>query len=115
MRSAHPRYGQKYFGTDLQKGKLCLLASSLAESNSLGIRQDAKLFAAILSPRSVLEVPKANRSYWLQLVRGELTIRGNSLLSGDGLVVTTEQFPPIETGEAEAELLLFDARLLVNS
>ncbi|MDQ3023996.1 MAG: pirin family protein, partial [bacterium] len=85
-----PTYAQKDFG-DSRRGKLCLLASTEGRKGSLQIRQDADLYAAILTAgQSVQHSVPQSRGVWLQVALGELAINGEELQAGDAAIIEGE-------------------------
>ena len=103
-----PSYEEKHFDTDSKAGKLRLIASPDGEEGSVTIHQDAKLYASILQPsQEIIHTLAAGRSAYLHLIRGQLTVNGTVLHTGDALKIQAET--QITMNEAEdAELLLFD-------
>ncbi len=49
----------------------------------------------------------SNRSYWLQVVKGQLSVNGTKLETSDALGIRAEQLLTIET-DSDVEFLLFD-------
>ena len=103
-----PSYEEKHFDTASKAGKLRLIASPDGEEGSVTIHQDAKLYASILQPsQEIKHTLAAGRSAYLHLIRGQLTVNGTVLHTGDALKIQAET--QITMNEAEdAELLLFD-------
>ncbi|MGA1475828.1 MAG: pirin family protein [Prochlorothrix sp.] len=105
-----------------KQGQLRLLASRDGRSGSVVIHQDASLYGALLSPsETVTYEGTADRSLWLQVARGALTVTttdrtgtvanaSQALQAGDGLAIAQGMTLTLE-GEAAAdtaEILLFD-------
>ena len=103
-----PSYEEKHFDTASKAGMLRLIASPDGEEGSVTIHQDAKLYASILQPsQEITHTLAAGRSAYLHLIRGQLTVNGTVLHTGDALKIQAET--QITMNEAEdAELLLFD-------
>ncbi len=102
-----PRYGQKSFLPQLQQGKLIKVLSADGSDDSIQIQQDAKLWVGWLSPQR-LSLPLAeNRHGWLQVVSGELELKGETLRAGDAVALSAEASPTLEVLSA-AEILFFD-------
>lgn len=100
-----PRYSQDSFPN---KEGATLILSPNAEEGSFKIYQDMKLWRyqyATAKSESVTLNP--NRRYWLQVVKGELTINGVSLHRSDALGISGEEALAIQT-ENDVEFLLFD-------
>ena len=105
-----PRYGQTRFPEKERRGRLRLLASPDGADGSLAIRQDARLFGAVLEPgkRVTLELHDG-RHAWLQLARGAVEVNGNALSAGDGLAASNESLLEISNADKRsAEFLAFD-------
>lgn len=77
---------------------------------TLAIHQDVDLYAARLAPgQEVAHSLRPGREAWLQVARGELSLNGVRLESGDGASAREESALAIRCeGREEAELLLFD-------
>jgi hypothetical protein len=110
-RAGHaPRYGQTRFAEEDRAGRLRLVASPDGAAGSLAIRQDARLYAAVLPPgQSVTLSLHDGRHGWVQVARGAVDVNGSELVAGDGLASSDE--PALEIaarGSEHAELLAFD-------
>lgn len=99
-----PRYEQARFD-DKIGGTLIL--SPTGENGSLRVYQDMKLWRYQMD--SDQQIPlNHERAYWLQVVKGTLSVGGQSLSAGDGLAIVQENTLNItDTGDG-AEVLLFD-------
>lgn len=103
-----PGYGQKSFEDVLAHGQLVLVASQDGRDGSIPIRQDVNLYAARPAAGALLEWSlSAGRGAWLQLIKGELEINGQTLVPGDALASETPGTLKI-TAKTAAEFLLFD-------
>lgn len=102
-----PRYDQKAF-ENKQGGTLIL--SPNAENGSFKIYQDMKLWRYQLAKNTsqIIELNNA-RNYWLQVVKGTLTINGEAVAAGDGVALSEEIALDIVAND-ESEFLLFDLR-----
>lgn len=102
-----PRYDQKRFD-DKQGGTLIL--SPNGEDGSFKVYQDTKLWRyqyAKDDKDSILL--DNNRHYWLQMVKGDLTINGNAVCQGDGVAMA--QISTLDVvANSDCEFLLFDLR-----
>ena len=47
------------------------------------------------------------RNYWLQMVKGEITVGGQKVTTSDGVAISKENAATIETS-TDAEFLFFD-------
>lgn len=112
-----PVYAERHFSKEKRQNRLCPIASGEGREDSLRIRQDAVVHAALLDGGRELELPcHSERHVWLQLARGRLEVKGLSstrvsLSSGDGLAIpaTKLQRDPLTIrAEEDSEFLVFD-------
>jgi redox-sensitive bicupin YhaK (pirin superfamily) len=103
-----PAYDQKHFSADDKRGRLRLVASPDGRDDSIRIRQDNELFAAVLGPgETVKHELKPERFAYVQVAKGSLTLNGKALETGDGAAISAEKSLEL-TGVKDAEVLLFD-------
>lgn len=103
-----PGYGQKSFETELNTKKLVHVISQDGRDGSISINQDADLYISRLKAQDELDFKlRESRGAWIQVVKGDLTINGQSVKAGDAL-----SFEKAETiqfkASADSEFLLFD-------
>jgi redox-sensitive bicupin YhaK (pirin superfamily) len=106
-----PGYEQTHFAPAEKQGQLKLVGSRDGGDGSVTIHQDVNLYATILAAdESVTHTMAADRAAWVQVIRGAITLDGQSLTAGDGAAVSDE--PQILlTGTADqAEVLVFDMK-----
>lgn len=102
-----PRYDQKRFD-DKQGGTLIL--SPNGDDGSFKVYQDAKLWRYQYAKDDKDNILlNQNRHYWLQMVKGDLSINGNALHQGDG-VAMGELCACDVVADSDCEFLLFDLR-----
>ncbi len=103
-----PRYDQKAFA-NAEGGTLIL--SPDARDNSLKVYQDMCLWRYQYSNDTADKQVSldAKRRYWIQMVRGDITVNGDKLSAGDGMAIIDEQSLTIST-HSDSEFLLFDLR-----
>ncbi|QIW15365.1 quercetin 2,3-dioxygenase [Pasteurellaceae bacterium RH1A] len=102
-----PRYAQGAFA-DQEGGTLIL--SPNEEAGSFKVYQDMKLWRYQFSTAQNQTLALApNRRYWLQMVKGELTVNGQPLEAGDALGIRQESLLELAT-QGSVEFLLFDLR-----
>ena len=103
-----PGYEQKHFDAASKRGRLRLIASPDARDGSVKIHQDASVYAALIdgTEKASLPLAKGRRAY-VHVARGELTVNGTALETGDALKVTDTAEVVLENGRG-AEVLLFD-------
>jgi redox-sensitive bicupin YhaK (pirin superfamily) len=107
-RNLTPGYEQKFFGEDERRNKLRLIASPNGSDGAVKINQDARVYASILEPDTVLtHTLKEKRYAWLQVARGTLRVNEMELKQGDGAAVGGEP-ELIVSAHDRAEFLLFD-------
>jgi redox-sensitive bicupin YhaK (pirin superfamily) len=92
-------YEQKQF-SDL-RGQWRLVASPDGKDGSVTIRQNARLYAAVLAGETLTW--QGSRG-WLQVARGEAKVGDTSLAAGDGLAFEKETL----SVHGNCEVLLFD-------
>ena len=103
-----PSYEQKAFPESERRNQLRLVASPDGHEGSLSIRQDAQLYLGTLDPgHEVAHTIAAGRHAWLQVLRGEVSLNGQSLSDGDGAAISDESSVLIRS-EGPSEVLLFD-------
>jgi redox-sensitive bicupin YhaK (pirin superfamily) len=107
-RGLPPSYEEKHFPSEARRGQLCLIAAGDGRQGAVIIHQDADLWTALLEPgESVRHALKPGRSAWLQVARGEVSLKSTTLGAGDGAAVSGEAALEI-TASAPAEVLVFD-------
>ena len=103
-----PGYEEKHFDVASKQGQLRLIASPDGSQGSVRIHQDARLYASILEANTSITHPLSpGRTAYLHLIRGQMTVNGHRLGTGDALKITGEQNVAVDQAEA-AEFLLFD-------
>lgn len=103
-----PSYEQKNFPAEEKQGRLRLVASRDGRDGAVTIHQDAEIYSSLLEPGQAVTHPlAASRHAWVQVIRGEVTVNGETLQAGDAVAVSEESQVEV-TGTESAELLLFD-------
>ena len=103
-----PGYAQKYFDPTQKRNRLRLVTSKTGRDDSISIHQDADLYESQPEAGAVVTHPlQAGRGAWLQVARGELTVNGQVLQTGDGAQIEDETLLEIASANG-AEFLLFD-------
>jgi redox-sensitive bicupin YhaK (pirin superfamily) len=104
-----PSYEQTFFAPEDKQGKLKLVASRGGDDGSVTIHQDVSLYSSILAAGETVEhILAENRHAWVQIVKGELELNGETLKQGDGAAVSDETLLKIKSLADETEFLLFD-------
>jgi redox-sensitive bicupin YhaK (pirin superfamily) len=103
-----PGYEQKRFSDAEKRGKLRLVASPDGADGSVTVHADARLFAGLLNgnEKASLVLDPKRKSY-VHLVRGELEVNGQKLVTGDAAMLEGESSLRLEAGN-DAEVLVFD-------
>ncbi len=102
-----PRYAQCAFPS--QVGPQLILSPD-EDPVALRIYQDMRLWRWQLSPAQGTQQWSLDpaRHLWLQVVRGQLTLDGQTLQAGDGLAIWEEASLSLLATEPDSEVLLFD-------
>ena len=105
-----PSYEQLAFTPEEKRNRLKQLAGPAGGEGIARINQDAKVFVAELGQGAEISYsldPK--RAAWVHAVRGEVSVNGHVLQTGDAAAVTGEGHLALAGGYApSSELLLFD-------
>lgn len=84
-----------------------LLVSSNGKSDSLTIHQNAMLWTFKSTEDATLSFPESEHTaFWVQVVKGKISLNGETGQTGDGFSVEAEERPMIFI-EKDSELLLF--------
>jgi quercetin 2,3-dioxygenase len=108
-----PSYQQVAFAPAEKRGRLRLLAApNLSEKPMTVIRQDARVYAGeFVVHETVKHAFDAERYAWVQIVKGNVSINGQSLSEGDAAAVSDErELSFMGVQPAGGEVLLFDLR-----
>lgn len=103
-----PGYEEKHFAQAEKQDRWCLVASRDGREGSLVIHQDVALYASCMSQGTHLSYTVKNeRSIYVQVTRGSITLNGEALHAGDAAAIDAQQTIKL-VADAAAELLLFD-------
>lgn len=103
--SLEPTYEQKTLPSKMNE--LMLIGSPIGGEQAIMIHQDIYLYLAHLNKNNAVEYEfKNDRKGWLQLIKGEVVLHGQTLSPGDGAMIIDEPTISIESTQ-DAELLLF--------
>jgi redox-sensitive bicupin YhaK (pirin superfamily) len=103
-----PGYEQKHFDASEKRGRLRLVVSGDGAEGSVTVHQDARMYAGLFDGAESAQLDvKAGRRLYVHLVRGELTVQGTRLRTGDALKLTEVTRLEIRDG-SDAEVLVFD-------
>lgn len=103
-----PGYEQKTFATPEKRGALRLVASNDGAQGSVTIHADAKMYAGLFDGAETahMALDPARKAY-VHVVRGQLTVNGQTLQGGDAAKLEAEATLTIANGK-EAEVIVFD-------
>ncbi len=103
-----PGYEEKHFGIDEKRRRLRLVASPNGADGSVTIHQDARVYAALLDgEQTATHTLAPGRRAYVHVARGQVSINGLVLDSGDGARITDETQLTLSSAR-DAEVLLFD-------
>ena len=103
-----PSYEEKHFEQAEKQDRWCLVASQDGREGSIVVHQDVALYATCMSKGTRLNYSVKNeRSIYVQVARGSITLNGEALYAGDAAAIDAQQTIELVADEA-AELLLFD-------
>jgi redox-sensitive bicupin YhaK (pirin superfamily) len=103
-------YEQVKFNPEEKRNRFKLLAAPEQTSGAVRIRQDARMFVAVIAPGAALEYTlDAGRSAWVHVIKGTVQTNGQTLDAGDAAGIEEEQHLKLRgLGLDTAEVLLFD-------
>ncbi|MGB3765081.1 MAG: pirin family protein [Phormidesmis sp.] len=104
-----PGYEQKHFDPAEQQNQWRLIGSQDGRKGSVTIHQDVSLYSTRLDAETEVNYKLADgRKAWIQIVRGNVQINGESLKVGDGAAIADLSSLNIVAKTDKAEVLLFD-------
>ena len=103
-----PGYEQKAFAEAEKRGRLRLVASRTGAEGSVSMNADAALYAGLFDgvEQAELALNPARKAY-VHLVRGSLSVNGETLQGGDAALIEGESRLALAQGQ-DAEVLVFD-------
>jgi len=109
QKGVKPDYAQQSF-SNIESGKLYLIASKQGRDGSISIHQDADVYVARLKNGEVIEHRlEPGRGGWIQLIEGKLDVNGHALKPGDGAAI--EEMEQVRlSATQDAHFLLFDLK-----
>jgi quercetin 2,3-dioxygenase len=108
VRGIAPGYEQKAFTEAEKRGQLKLVASPTGDAGSVTVHADAAVYVGLLDGSDAVELAlNPERKAYVHLVRGALTVNGESLKAGDAAALASESKLRLSDG-AQAEVLVFD-------
>jgi redox-sensitive bicupin YhaK (pirin superfamily) len=108
VRGIEASYEQKHFDADSKRGTLRLVASPDGRDNSVTIHADASIYSGLFDGEQSLkrDLNPARKAY-VHVVRGSVSVNGQTLAAGDAVRIENETSLSIDHG-VDAELLMFD-------
>jgi quercetin 2,3-dioxygenase len=103
-----PSYEQKNFPTAEKQGKLRLVASPDGRDDSLTIHQDVNMYVGLIGADDTISYQvHPDRSAWLHVAQGEITIDDRVLAAGDAIAYPGGSKLHLSSASS-GEVLLFD-------
>lgn len=103
-----PSYGQKSFSNDFACSDLILVASHLGRNGSITINQDVDMYVCKAEDMGEKHLKTfTHRHLWVQVIKGDVTIDGSSITTGDGAGITGVDAVNLKWSKG-TEFLLFD-------
>lgn len=103
-----PGYEQKSFGKELDTKKMTLVVSQDGREGSIGINQDVDLYISRLRSGDSTEFQlRPNRGVWIQLIKGQLEVSGQTVSAGDAMTFEEAELIQLKSLE-NSEFMLFD-------
>jgi quercetin 2,3-dioxygenase len=100
--------GRRRFTMAERRDTLCLVAAAAPGGAALGLRQDVRVYSALLrAGQHLVHALLPERSAWLQVVAGELAFDASILAAGEGVGVMAARSLSF-TARTDAEVLLVD-------
>jgi len=107
-RGYEPSYGQMNFESKFTHSSFALLASKQGRDDSININQDADIYLGRTKSDTTIEHhTRGARNVWIQIIKGSLTVLGETLSAGDGAAISNEQHLVIHAQQG-TDFLLFD-------
>lgn len=103
-----PGYEQHAFTPEELANRWVLVASNDPTGKAVKVHQDASLYITRLSAgRELTHVTRKARKLWVHVARGEITLDGIKLGTGDGAAISDVDQVTVRADQ-DAEVLLFD-------
>jgi redox-sensitive bicupin YhaK (pirin superfamily) len=102
-----PSYDQVKISDEQKLGKLVLVAAP--EGGAMEIHQDARvLLGQVEAGKQLAYDLEPKRGAWVHLIRGEASVNGKKLTTGDAAAITEEEKIAIQGEAPNSEVLVFD-------
>jgi redox-sensitive bicupin YhaK (pirin superfamily) len=107
---AAPGWAAMPFPREARAGKFVTLASGDADDGTPTIHADARLLGATLRAGGSIAVDADPARHLYLVASAPVTVNGVEAGARDGIAITGEERIAVEAGDADAELVLVDAR-----
>ncbi len=107
-RGIAPSYEQRHFDAASKRGRLRLVASRDGDGGSVRLHADARIYAGLFDGDESAQLAlDPTRKAYVHLVRGQLSVNGEVLHTGDAALISETALLTLDNGD-EAEVLVFD-------
>jgi redox-sensitive bicupin YhaK (pirin superfamily) len=108
QRGLAPGYGQKSYEKELNTQKIVHVISPDGKDGSIAINQDANMYISRLKQNEDLNFNLSPaRRFWVQMVKGEVTINGEKLETGDAISGSDIGTAEIKASQ-DSEMIIFE-------
>ncbi len=105
-----PSYEQTVFPESERLNSPRLIASRDGNEGSVTVHQDVEIYSSILEPGKAISYRlRTDRYAWVQVARGSVAVRGESLEQGDAAAISSEELVEVRAAAA-SEIVLFDLK-----
>jgi len=103
-----PSYGQKSFENDFGCSDLILVATKSGRNGSILLNQDVDMYVAKAQDSGEKHLKTyPHRHLWVQVIKGEVHVEGETLKDGDGAGIENIEFLQLKWSKG-SEFILFD-------
>lgn len=104
-----PRYAQKRVYQNSEMNFFKVIAGATESADAIALNAEAQIYLGKYdSAKELAFSPKHFKNFWLQLVSGDITIKGVSFSAGDGIGFSNEEAINIQIGANGAEFLILE-------
>jgi redox-sensitive bicupin YhaK (pirin superfamily) len=107
VKQTEPEYTQNSFKPEDLQNQLKLIVSKTGAQDSIAIKQDTNIYAAMLDKDLNLDFNTTKDRSWLQLISGTLNVNGQQLKTGDALAFMNKSQLSIKA-LTDSHFLVFD-------
>lgn len=103
-----PGYAQQAFGEQEKRGRFRLVASKQGRHDSITLHQEVDMSVALIDEGEEVDYAIATgRAAWVHIARGQVSMNGTDLKTGDGAAISDESLLQFRNAR-DAEVILFD-------